>query len=42
MILDSPKWERINTVELYNHPEWKYAVDQVPVNIRRPLVPLDK
>jgi hypothetical protein len=40
--LDSPKWERINTVELYNHPEWKYAVDQVPVNIRRPLVPLEK
>lgn len=34
--IDTPKWERANTLELYQHPEWKYPVDKVPVNIRRP------
>ncbi|KAI8971800.1 hypothetical protein BDF20DRAFT_886517 [Mycotypha africana] len=38
--IDSPKWERVDTVALYNHPEWKYPEDKVPVNIRKPLSPL--
>jgi hypothetical protein len=40
ILLDTPKWERVNTVELYNNPDWKYYEDQVPVNIRRPMTPL--
>jgi hypothetical protein len=38
--IDYPKWERVDTVALYNNPEWKYAIDKVPVNIRRPTTPL--
>ncbi|EPB91487.1 hypothetical protein HMPREF1544_01618 [Mucor circinelloides 1006PhL] len=34
--IDSPKWERVDTNALYNHPEWKYPEDNVPVNIRQP------
>ncbi|CAO3645597.1 unnamed protein product [Mucor hiemalis] len=40
--IDFPKWERNDTVALYNNPEWKYPKDEVPVNIRRPLIPLEK
>jgi hypothetical protein len=32
----------VDTVALYNNPEWKYAENEVPVNIRRPMIPLDK
>lgn len=35
--LDTPKWERVDTNALYNHPEWKYPEDNVPVNIRQPI-----
>lgn len=38
--IDSPKWERNDTVALYNHPEWKYEQDKVPANLRRPSTPL--
>ncbi|KAI9469769.1 MAG: hypothetical protein EXX96DRAFT_380914 [Benjaminiella poitrasii] len=38
--IDTPKWERVDTIALYNHPEWKYPKDNVPVNIRMPIVPL--
>ncbi|KAI9264548.1 hypothetical protein EDC94DRAFT_634444 [Helicostylum pulchrum] len=36
----SLKWERNDTIALYNHPEWKYHEDNVPVNIRKPTTPL--
>ncbi|OBZ90529.1 hypothetical protein A0J61_01432 [Choanephora cucurbitarum] len=38
--IDSPKWERIDTIALYNHPEWKYPEDSIPVNLRKPSIPL--
>ncbi|KAG2193087.1 hypothetical protein INT46_011877 [Mucor plumbeus] len=38
--IDTPKWERVDTNALYNHPEWKYPENDVPVNIRQPITPL--
>ncbi|KAI7902094.1 uncharacterized protein BX663DRAFT_81485 [Cokeromyces recurvatus] len=35
--IDSPKWEKVDTIVLYNHPEWKYPQDKIPINIRKPL-----
>lgn len=34
---DFPKWEREDTLDLYQHPEWKYPENNIPVNIRQPL-----
>lgn len=38
-ILDYPKWYASNTLQLYHHPEWRYAEDKVPENLRRILTP---
>jgi hypothetical protein len=34
--IDFVKWERVDTIDLYYHPEWKYPEDKVPVNLRKP------
>lgn len=38
--IDTVIWERVNTVELYHHPEWKYYESEVPANLRHPNIPL--
>ncbi|KAI8337317.1 hypothetical protein BD560DRAFT_413286 [Blakeslea trispora] len=37
--LDFPKWYASNTLQLYHHPEWRYAEDKVPANLARLLTP---
>ncbi|KAI8060980.1 hypothetical protein BC940DRAFT_310826 [Gongronella butleri] len=32
--IDFPKWYRSDTLELYNHPEWRYPEDKVPEHIK--------
>ncbi|SAM01467.1 hypothetical protein [Absidia glauca] len=32
--VDSPKWYRSDTLELYNHPDWRYPEDKVPAHIK--------
>ncbi|KAI8986053.1 hypothetical protein BDB01DRAFT_787512 [Pilobolus umbonatus] len=36
--IDTVKWERVDTVDLYNHPEWRYYETDVPPNLRRPSI----
>lgn len=31
--MDYPKWYASNTLQLYHHPEWRYAEDKVPSNL---------
>ncbi|KAG2220185.1 hypothetical protein INT45_005358 [Circinella minor] len=31
--VDYTKWQRSDTLELYNHPEWRYPEDQVPEHL---------
>ncbi|KAF7721881.1 hypothetical protein EC973_003977 [Apophysomyces ossiformis] len=33
--LDFPKWNRTDTLALYNHPEWRFHEDEVPEHITR-------
>ncbi|CAO3592976.1 unnamed protein product [Absidia cylindrospora] len=37
--IDSPKWYRSDTLELYNHPEWRYPEDKVPDHIKSLIQP---
>ncbi|KAI9322109.1 hypothetical protein BX666DRAFT_1891721 [Dichotomocladium elegans] len=32
--IDYEKWQRSDTLNLYNHPEWRYPEDQVPEHIK--------
>ncbi|KAI9495353.1 hypothetical protein BDB00DRAFT_760248 [Zychaea mexicana] len=31
--VDYPKWQRSDTLQLYNHPEWRYPEDKVPEHL---------
>lgn len=37
--LDYPKWYASNTLQLYHHPEWRYAHDNVPDHISKMMYP---
>lgn len=37
--VDYPKWQRSDTLQLYNHPEWRYPEDQVPEHIAQLMHP---
>ncbi|ORZ14010.1 hypothetical protein BCR42DRAFT_438949 [Absidia repens] len=37
--VDFPKWYRSDTLELYNHPEWRYPEDKVPAHIKSLIEP---
>ncbi|KAI7872780.1 hypothetical protein BDF14DRAFT_1748593 [Spinellus fusiger] len=32
--IDTPKWERVDTLALYQHPEWRYPIDKVPQHLQ--------
>ncbi|KAI9318933.1 hypothetical protein BX666DRAFT_1854564 [Dichotomocladium elegans] len=38
--IDYPKWERADTLQLYNHPEWRYPADKVPDHIANFMNPV--
>ncbi|KAG0178570.1 hypothetical protein DFQ28_006591 [Apophysomyces sp. BC1034] len=33
--IDFPKWNRTDTLALYNHPEWRFPEDEVPEHITK-------
>jgi hypothetical protein len=35
LFIDYHKWLGLDTLNLYNHPEWKYASNHIPVNLRQ-------
>ncbi|KAG2195844.1 hypothetical protein INT47_012385 [Mucor saturninus] len=37
--MDYPKWYASNTLQLYHHPEWRYAHDDVPDHISKMMYP---
>ncbi|KAI8338598.1 hypothetical protein BC941DRAFT_423320 [Chlamydoabsidia padenii] len=37
--VDFPKWYRSDTLELYNHPEWRYPKDNIPAHIKALIEP---
>lgn len=37
--IDYDKWQRSDTLKLYNHPEWRYYADQVPQHISQLMQP---
>ncbi|GAA5798451.1 hypothetical protein EDC94DRAFT_593768 [Helicostylum pulchrum] len=36
---DYPKWYSSNTLQLYHHPEWRYAQDKVPEHLAKMMYP---
>ncbi|KAL0076229.1 hypothetical protein J3Q64DRAFT_1703579 [Phycomyces blakesleeanus] len=39
--IDTPKWERSDTLALFSHPEWRYPQDKVPSHIGKLLSPIE-